>query len=190
MKASSTWTVRPSRFPFGVSVEVLGEVQADNRKDAQRKAEDHYGRDVVVELTSAGSNGSEHTRQNGASSSDRTNRVTARGQGLLEVEGPDSQRRDMTADEALMARAVASCPLISKSEHRARIRMLHARTFTATRTITGHEAKLLRAIVIAFKTRLDPNVVALAEEPIPPNRSPSQRWACLRPQAPNGEKEG
>lgn len=48
-EADVTWIVRVSRFPLATPGAKLGEVTAANRDDALRKAEDHYGRNVVVE---------------------------------------------------------------------------------------------------------------------------------------------
>lgn len=71
--------------------------------------------------------------------------------------------RDMTWQEIAMARAVACCPLLAHSARRASMRMLHARSLSATKYITAAEARELRACVLAFKAKIDPVVVGFAD---------------------------
>lgn len=155
-RSSKSWNVRPSRFPFGVSVEVLGVVDGVDRRDAQQKAEDLYGRSVVVELVHAGQNSPERNRVSRQNGSDGIQRPLP---GLHHVQSP---LRDMTADEAQMARAAASCPGLSKSREKSSIRMLHARSLTANRTITELEAARLRAVVLELSAQLPDHIVMLA----------------------------
>jgi hypothetical protein len=151
---SRTWNVKPNRFPFGTSVEILGTVNADTREEACKKARDHYGADVVVQLAHS-PNSFEHSRIGRPGHFDSR----PRSGGLLSV---PIARRDMTSDEAQMARAAACCRLISGSKDRGTIRLLHARSLSANRTITDVEAQRLRACILEFRAELKPEIVALA----------------------------
>jgi hypothetical protein len=151
VSTSKSWNVRPSRFPFGVSDQVVGVVSGDTRADAEKKATDLYGRNVVVELVHAGSNSSERNRSRQSGSIPRP--ASAMGNERLRL---------MTADEAQMARAVGSSPALRRHPNRGVIRLLHARTFTAARGITEPEAQLLRTMVRELQAHLPAAVVEMA----------------------------
>lgn len=155
--AAKTWNVRPNRFPFGVASEILGVVTGVDREQAQKKAADHYGRDVVVELAVAGPNRPERSRVSRHAGNGSPRPLAGA------LTGEPAARRLMTADEAQMARWAASTAALRTSSHKATIRMLHARSLSADRTITDAEAQLLRAVVVAFKALLPAHIVALAE---------------------------
>lgn len=152
---AKSWNVLPSKFPFGVATSAVGTVTGIDRDDAQKKAEDLYGRGVVVTPIHADPNPTEH--------SERTSRA-ARVHATLSHERVAT--RLMTNDEAIMAWAVATCPLLAYSKHRASMRMVHARSLhrePSERTITSLEAQTLRACVLTFKAKLPAEVVAIVE---------------------------
>jgi hypothetical protein len=138
-----TWNVRVSGFPLGAPGEVVGVVIAADRAEAEQKARDHFGAGYVTErATSSGAD------LHGLARTPRPR--------------PDSTRRPMTASEAQMSRAVACCPMVRWSKHRAAMRALHARSLTHDRSISEGEATTLRACVVAFAAQLPASIVELA----------------------------
>lgn len=152
--ATKVWNVRASRFPLGIG-DVVGQVGGVDRHDAQRKAEDLYGRHVVVDPATGGLNPPE---QNGVRV-DRDNGTPARGRSEP-FDRPET-RRPMTQDEARMAQAL-SCQLTGRQVGKSLARTLHARSLGADRSISVMEAKLLRGIVLEHRAALPPHIVELA----------------------------
>ena len=75
----------------------------------------------------------------------------------------DVVTRPMSADEAVMAREVACCPMLRGHPAKARMRMLHVRSLESGRWIVAHEASELRALVLLFASKLPAHVVELAK---------------------------
>jgi hypothetical protein len=75
----------------------------------------------------------------------------------------ETPSREMTDEDIRMAKAVACCPLLSKSKRRGSMRLLHARSLSNNRYITTVEAAELRAFVIEYASALEKDVVAMAE---------------------------
>lgn len=75
----------------------------------------------------------------------------------------DVVTRPMTADEARMVRELACCSLLAKHPERGSWRLVHARSLTPGRWITEHEAKRLRAFIIAFAAKMPADVVEMAK---------------------------
>lgn len=141
MKTVTRWAVRPSNFPLGAPGEPVGYVDAADHTEAQAKAEDHYGRAVVVEPA----------------------RKHPEALNLPGQIGRSSKLRSMTQAEIDMARALGCIRALTTSRYRSTIRRLHAESFKPAPTISSELATILRTAVRSFGAQLPSSIVELAE---------------------------